>query len=166
MPPRKSKRIAQKKTQAGPTAPGSTDILTPAQITTTLAQLLEGQRHIQQQIDALMAQQNQQAGLQPANTDRGQELAQTRHQAPAHPSKTEEARTIINKGALSEKQHRSARFGNRLENVRLRAITISGIRSTRTVAVPRFTGQHTMRRKPIPLTQPMLEVVGRLWRLG
>ena len=45
---------------------------------------------------SVVAQQNQQVGSQPANTDAGQESTHTRHRAPARPSQDEDARTIIN----------------------------------------------------------------------
>ena len=91
MPPKRSKRIAQK---AGQVDPLITTVLTPKQITTALAQLMEGQRQTQQQIEALLALQNnpQQAESQLEGTDRGWEPSCTQLRARAHLSHTKDAR--------------------------------------------------------------------------
>ena len=50
MPPRKSKKNVQQANHMDVAAP---TVLTPEQISATLAQLLEGQRKTQQQVEAL-----------------------------------------------------------------------------------------------------------------
>ena len=54
MPPKRSKRIAEKSDQADQPP---TTALTPEEISMALAQLLEGQHQTQQQIETLLAQQ-------------------------------------------------------------------------------------------------------------
>ena len=53
MPPKRSKRIAEKSGQTDPPA----GLMTPEEIAAALEQLIEGQRQAQQQIEALLAQQ-------------------------------------------------------------------------------------------------------------
>ena len=53
MPPKRSKRIAERSGQVGPQA----GLMTPKEIAAALEQLMEGQRQAQQQIEALLAQQ-------------------------------------------------------------------------------------------------------------
>ena len=52
MPPKRSKKIAEKSGQADPSA----GLMTPEEIAAALEQLVEGQRQAQQQIEALLAQ--------------------------------------------------------------------------------------------------------------
>ena len=59
MPPRKSKKNAQQTVQTGPSAPAPAAVaLTLEQIAAALVQLLEGQCQTQQQIEAVLVQQN------------------------------------------------------------------------------------------------------------
>ena len=126
MPPRKSKRVAEKTAQQtnqqDPQAQSqATTVLAPEQIATTLAQLLEGQRQTQQQIDALLAQQNnpQPARTQRVNSGPPRAPARTRGRPRTRTETAEDAREIINnrRAAREERSERMARASARDRSV-------------------------------------------------
>ena len=112
MPPKRSKRIAEKSDQANQQSAAA---LTPEEISTALAQLLEGQRSTQQQIEALL---DQQPGGEPevsrlgrVRSDRGPPRSDRQTQAST--SRARDAREDINnRRATREARHDQAIGGS------------------------------------------------------
>ena len=94
MPLKRSKRIAEKSSQADPPA----GLMTPEDIAAALEQLMEGQRQAQQQIEALLAQQGvpRSAATQPRSTEGGRAAPSARSGSQEAPRRTEGAREVIN----------------------------------------------------------------------
>ena len=69
MPPKKKAPQNGNQTDS-PAGEPEAAVMTPEQITSALAQLLEGQRQTQQQIEALLAQQNNPPPADPASRRR------------------------------------------------------------------------------------------------
>ena len=153
MPPKRSKRIAEKSGQADQQPAAA---LTPEEISAALAQLLEGQRQTQQQIEALLAQQ---PGGNRRDRGQGASGAIGGHLGPIDKPRPilaglETPGKILTIGGLPEKRGMTRLPGGQPRDARPGTVTTSGTQSTNDAARPSTTVRPTKKKRDLPLIPP------------